>query len=166
MSLRIRLEGIAETLQEFELALEDRFAVGQHLIVNGYPDAGIYLLGYVAEMLLKTIYFRFTGAGPADLVGPRLAPARTVGRMLLPQITDEHYHSLRFWAMLLQAERDRQGRPLPVNIALLFEVCTERLHNNWFVEMRYRRNQAMTAEALAVLSDVGWLRANRLDLWR
>lgn len=171
MSLRSRLSIIPETVQEFELAAAEKYSEGQRLIVAGNTGAGIYLLGYAAEMTLKNAYFRFTGAGLADEVGPRLAPARRAGRGpggsgLIPAIPDEFYHSLRFWAMLLQAARAAQSRSWTDNgFTLEFERCTERLYNQWWVEMRYRRDAATLNEALQVLSDVGWLRTHFVALW-
>ena len=117
-------------------------------------------------MLLKSAYFRFTGAALADEVEPRLAPARRAGARLIPLVRDESYHSLRFWAMLLQASRTDQGQPwADVEFVLDFERCTERLYNNWWVEMRYRCNLANSEEALQVLNDVGWLRTHLTTLW-
>lgn len=170
MSLRSRLENTPETVQEFGLAAVEKYSEGQRLI-TGNPGAGIYLLGYAAEMLLKNAYFRFTGASLSDEVGPRLGPAKTAGRDrhgdgLIPNNEHEAHHSLRFWAMLLQAKRAEQGQSwVDIDFTLEFERCTERLYNNWWVEMRYRRDLATPNEALQVLSDVGWLRAHFMDLW-
>lgn len=171
MALRNRLSVIAETVQEFNLAANEKYLEGQNLVVQGDIGAGIYLLGYAAEMLLKNAYFRFTGAALADEIGPRLAPARSVGRGqqvagLIPHIPHESYHSLRFWAMLLQASRLVQSRPWPdTEFALKFERCTESLYNNWWVEMRYRCDLASPEEALQVLNDVAWLRTYQTTLW-
>ena len=176
MSLRSRLSTVPETIQEFDLAAAERYSEGQQLIVAGNTGAGIYILGYAAEMTLKNAYFRFTGAGLADEVEPRLAPARSAGRGLnsnnlftpglIPLIKDESYHSLRFWAMLLQETRGAQGRAWADNeFTLEFERCTERLYNQWWVEMRYRRDLATQNEALQVLGDVGWLRTHFITLW-
>lgn len=169
MALRSRLSALPETVQEFDLAATEKYLEGQRLIVAGDAGAGIYLLGYAAEMLLKNAYFRFTGASLADEVGLRLAPARAAGRGsngLIPSISDESYHSLRFWAMLLQAMRSQQGRSwMDMEFTLEFERCSERLYNNWWVEMRYRRNLAVPKEALQVLSDVSWLRTHQTTLW-
>jgi hypothetical protein len=151
--------------------LNEKYAEGQRLIATGDFSAGIYLLGYAAEMLLKNAYFRFTGASLLDEVEPRLSPAKTAGRDkngngLIPNISCESYHSLRFWAMLLQAKRIQQGRPWPDSrFTLEFERCTESLHNNWWVEMRYRRSVAKPEESLQILSDVGWLRTHQTVLW-
>ena len=171
MALRSRLSVLPETVQEFDLAIAERYSEGQRLIIAGSASGGVYLLGYVAEMLLKNAYFRFTGARLSDEVGPRLGPAKAAGRDrygngLIPNIDHEAYHSLRFWAMLLQAKRTEQEQSWAnIDFTLEFERCTERLYNNWWVEMRYRRSLAKPEEALQALNDVGWLRTNQRTLW-
>ncbi len=57
MSLVARLS-IDETVEEMMKAADARLAEGEALVDGGYSDAGIYLLGYVAEMVLKTAYCR------------------------------------------------------------------------------------------------------------
>ena len=67
--------------------------------------------------------------------------------------------------MLIQSVRLGKGQPLAADISLPFEVCTERLYNTWWIGMRYRTNQSRPDEALQVLHDVSWLRANQIKLW-
>lgn len=171
MSLRSQLAGKVETLQEFSLAAAEKYDEGQRLIAENDFGAGIYLLGYAAEMILKNAYFRFTGAAVSDEIGPRLFPAKAAGDDrhgggLIPGISPESFHSLRFWAMLLQSSRANQKRLwTDVEFVLEFERCTERLYNNWWVEMRYRTDLANHQQALQVLSDVGWLRNHQTTLW-
>ena len=164
MSLRSRLSATAETVQEFEIALREKYQEGQGLIAGGNNGAGIYLLGYSAEMLLKNAYFRLTGAIITDEVEARLSPTRKAGKVALEGISDESYHSLRFWAMLLQHERTFQGL-LPLPFEQEFELRTERLYSNWWVEMRYRHDLSFIADAIDVVDDVGWLLNNYVALW-
>ncbi len=167
MSLRIRLESLPETVGEFEVASEEKFYQGQSLIIAGYHDIGIYILGYVAEMMLKMAYYRVIGkTKPSFRVDSALTPAKNVGEALIPLIEPEMFHSLRFWAMLLQSVRVGQGRPLSAALALPFESRTERLYNNWYIGMRYRRHLATQAEAMQVLDDVAWLRTHLSGFWR
>jgi len=112
LPLRQRLEAVPETVQEFDLAAAQKNREGAALVAAGYNGAGIYLLGYSAEMLLKNAYFRYTGASWADRVGPRLGSALTAGRILIPLVPHEGYHSLRFWASLL-----RETLPAPPSAA-------------------------------------------------
>ena len=57
MALRPRLQPTLETIQEFELAAEERYWAGLELMTRGDALTDIYILGYVAEMLLKNSYF-------------------------------------------------------------------------------------------------------------
>jgi hypothetical protein len=167
MGLRRRLQLIGgETLQDLELAAERRYREGVELIARGHPAGGIYLMGYVAEMVLKYAYFRYVGARPSDRVTPRLGPARARGRILIPGILDESYHSLEFWSRLLRAERQRDNRPLQPEIDAPFVQRTRRLHQNWWVHMRYLPDHVQDWELRCMRADVGWLRKQRLQLWR
>jgi hypothetical protein len=166
MPLRYRLESQSETVQDFELAAEQRYWAGVELIVSGYPGSGVYLIGYTGEMLLKNACFRLDGVHPADLVAPLLGPARTWMRIRCPTIPHESYHSLLFWMWCLREKRRTQGRALsgPLDWALVRRV--RRLYQIWWVEMRYRPDQVRPAEAQRAYDDVTWLRDNYLALWR
>ena len=61
------MQSTPETLAKFELAWEHRLAEGSLLLNNEVTRAGgVYLLGYVGEMILKVAYFRFIGAASED----------------------------------------------------------------------------------------------------
>ena len=166
MPLRRRLEVVLETVQEFDLAAAQKYKEGAALVASGYGGAGIYLLGYSAEMLLKSAYFRYTGASWADRVGPRLGPALAAGKILIPLIPHEGYHSLRFWALLLRETRRFQRRPLPPLLNAQFVSRTRRLHQSCWIGARYRRDQATGLEAATVQDDAAWLQRNYQALWR
>ncbi len=167
MSLRRRLESSPETVQEFELAAEQKYFEALELMASGYRGAGIYLMGYVAEMLLKVAFFRYDGARPADLVGPRLGPARRRGRARIPRdVPWENYHSLNFWSLLLICERRWRNDPLPARIEARLRQRTRRLYQHWWVEMRYRRDSSRSLEVQTVYDDATWVRDNRVALWR
>lgn len=59
---------LPETIGGFETAAEERYWDGIEMLTSPGPHraAGIYLIGYAAEMLLKTASFRFNGSTPAD----------------------------------------------------------------------------------------------------
>jgi len=166
MPLRQRLEAVPETVQEFDLAAAQKYREGAALIAAGYNGAGVYLLGYSAEMLLKNSYFRYTGARPADLTQPRLGAALTAGRRYVPHIPHEAYHSLRFWSLLLRELRRHDKRALPPAVDAPFVSRTRRLYQNWWIGMRYHQEQSIPLEARSVYSDVTWLRDNYITLWR
>ncbi len=157
MTLRRRLEAVPETVQEFDLASAQKYREGAALIAAGHPGSGIYLLGYSAEMLLKNSYFRFTGASAVDRIQPRLAPALAVGRLYIPAISHESYHSLQFWATLLREVRRRQRRPLMALVDASFTARTRRLYQTAWIGMRYRQDQATAQEARNAQSDAAWL---------
>jgi hypothetical protein len=166
MTVRRRLEVTQETIQVFELALEDRYLEAIELVSRGYPHAGLYLLGYVAEMILKSACMRVTGATAADEVEARLGPARAAGKRLIPKIAHEQYHSLRFWGYLLVAERVSRQRPLRRAVRRAVLRIVERLYADWWVEMRYRADTVEPGEVQNTIRDVDWLLENRVSLWR
>ena len=49
MALRPRLQPILETVQEFELAAEEKYWAGLELMTRGDALTGIYILGYVSN---------------------------------------------------------------------------------------------------------------------
>lgn len=166
MPLRYRVENEPESIQELELAAREKYLEGLELMVSGQPGGGIYLMGYAAEMLLKTAFFLFEGARPADLVLPRLAPALHLAQTLIPDVNHETYHSLRFWALLLIERRCQQNRPLPDEVEARLRQGTRRLHQNWYVAMRYHADRSDRLEMRSVDDDVTWLEENHPALWR
>ena len=166
MTLRRRLEAAPETVQELDFASVQKYREGVALVGAGHFGGGIYLLGYSAEMLLKNAYFRHTGASAVDRTQPRLAPALAAGRLYIPAIPHESYHSLQFWALLLREVRRRQRRPLPPLVDASFTARTRRLHQTAWIGMRYRRDQATALEAQSAQSDAAWLQRHYSELWR
>jgi hypothetical protein len=164
--LRDRLQSQPETLQEFELAAEQKYGEAIELMTAGYSGAGIYLMGYVSEMLLKVGYFRYIGNTPTDLIEPGLGVAYKRGQLLIPHVHHESYHSLRFWALLLVEERQHRNNPLNPPLEGDFLACSQRLYQYWWVEMRYRRDLAVPDDVETVYSDTTWLRDNHAMLWR
>ena len=166
MSLRLEWEAETETPQLLELALIDRFNSANTLLAQSEWDAAIYLYGYVAEMVLKTAYFRIVGNNPADPVSAMLRPARNAGNRLIPGIADESYHSLRFWSELLRAEWQQQNRPLAAITEMYLIEYSRVLYLNWMVEMRYHPNRADRHEAGDVAEAADWLFNNRAEIGR
>ena len=56
-----RARKVKESIQVYEEAAEARYLEGLELIQRGYSGGGVYLLGYVAEILLKAAFFRIRG---------------------------------------------------------------------------------------------------------
>lgn len=165
MPLRARLQHEPETVQDFEIASDEKYWEGIELLAAGRPGAGIYLMGYVGEMLLKIACFRFDGAQPYDLVAPRLAPSRSWAKVHLHRTDDERYHSLLFWVQVLRTKRALAGRSLPPPVDSRLLQRTRRMYQIWWVQMRYRPDQALPREADTMYDDVTWIRDNRIRLW-
>jgi hypothetical protein len=163
--LRTLLEADKETVQDLVLAAEERYWEGLELMLQGRIDAGIYLMGYTSEMLLKTACFFFDGARPADLTKDRLSPTRRLGASRFPAVKDEFFHSLKFWATALEHKRATAGRPLAPPLLAALHAAVGRLYDIWWVEMRYRPRRATPADSLALYEDVSWMRANHMALW-
>jgi hypothetical protein len=165
MSLRAVATAQLETVQDLVLAAEHRYWEGLELMVHEQPYAGIYLMGYAAEMLLKTACFFFDGARPVDPAQARLAPIRRLGRHHLPGVPDDHFHSLTFWTEALALTRHLADRPLDPDLLAGLRACAARIGTNWWVEMRYRPAQGAAPHGLAVYTDVSWIRLNHHALW-
>jgi len=166
MTLRLRLQPLLETIQEFDLAAEERYWTGLDLMTRGEGTAGIYFMGYTAEMLLKNSYFLLDkSTTPAFPVGSQLGLARFAWSVFLPgrSLKKINYHDLLFWSELLIEKRRQEARPLPAATELALTRCIQRLADNWFVEMRYRSSQATVAEINHVYEDVTWIRSHYRD---
>ena len=164
MTLRLRLQPVPETIQEFDLAAEDRYWTGLDLMTRGEGTAGIYFMGYAAEMLLKNSYFLLDkSSSPSFPVGTQLGLAKLAASALLPSRLFKNYHDLLFWAELLAEKRRQEARPLPVDIGIALTRCTRRLADNWFVELRYHSAQATATEINHVYEDVTWIRSHYRD---
>jgi len=164
MTLRLRLQPLPETIQEFDLAAEERYWTGLDLMTRGEGATGIYLMGYTAEMLLKNGYFLLDAqTTPTFPVGTQLGQAKLAMSSLLPQYKYKGYHDLIFWATLLIEKRRSESRPLAPDVETALMVRVQRLSDKWFVELRYRAAQATTAELNDVYEDVTWIRSYYRD---
>jgi hypothetical protein len=161
MQLRQRLESRPESLRDFAVAAEYRFLEGLELATRNHHFAGIYLLGYAAEMYLKIAAFRFDGASPSTLVYPQLQPVRRWMLLRHPKVEHEGFHSLRFWLQYLRSRRQVRGQALDRNFdgALVHHV--NRIYSIWWVEMRYRPDRADIMTVNRMFNDVSWLRRNQ-----
>ena len=164
MTLRLRLQLLPETIQEFDLAAEERYWTGLDLMTRGEGTAGIYLMGYAAEMLLKNSYFLLQkSTSPSFPVGTQLGLAKLAASTFLPGRPCKNYHDLGFWTDLLIEKRRQEARLLPASLEFVLAQHTRRLANNWFVELRYRSSQATVSEVNHVYEDVTWIRSHYRD---
>ena len=90
---------------------------------------------------------------------------RRLGRQHFPGIPDENFHSLLFWAEVLELTRNYAGRPLPAALLAMLHSSAARIGAEWWVEMRYRPTQAAAMYTIDVYNDVSWIRLNHHALW-
>ena len=171
MTILSRIRSQGETILDFTTAAEEKYVAGFELVVQSRYNSGIYLMGYAAEMWLKSTYFhlRDPNLRVIDFVGPRLNPALHFARTnfdLEPTQGRNDLHDLRFWALLIRQTRRRQNRPLTEILDAQFVSRSRRLYQNWSVNMRYRADPCSEREALTVLDDVSWLKTNYFRLRR
>jgi hypothetical protein len=155
-----------ETLQSFMLAADERYFDATELLVLGRTTGAVYLVGYVAEMLLKHAALRLGNVRPGDEVGALMGPAMKWARRLLPTIDPEGKHSLWFWAHFVRRKRREQGRALDHRIDAELVRRMRRLHGNWMFNLRYCDVAASAVEAKTAFEDVSWLRKHNASLWR
>jgi hypothetical protein len=160
--LRQTLENAPETVQELELAAADRYWEGLELMALGRHGAGIYLMGYVAEMRIKLACFRLLGASNVDPVESLRTSARRRASSAGLVTDHEGYHSLVFWHDLIVHQRSLIGRPA---LSPDFTHRVGRLYHTWWVEMRYHPDVATATDADHVFEDVSWLDRNYAMLW-
>ncbi|MDQ3081487.1 MAG: hypothetical protein M3R07_04655 [Gemmatimonadota bacterium] len=154
MQLRQRLQGQPETLSDFAAAAEQKYWEAIELAACGHRGGGIYLMGYAAEMYLKVSAFRFDGASLADLIEPRLAPARNWLKAQPTSVAHESYHSVLFWMAYLRGRRVAKHHALPTELDGQLVHRVRRIYSVWWVEMRYRPDQATPIEVERLFRDV------------
>ena len=127
---------------------------------------GVYLLGYVAEMILKVAYFRFIGAASDDLLKRLFEQPAFLTDVNTSAVVTESYHSLKFWTELLLAARQQRERQLPSHITNALRHYTDMLFENWLVKMRYSALVVTAQEWRDVQEAVLWFYHNHDSLWR
>lgn len=163
MGLKDRLAQLEpqETWPQLHDAAIERYWDGFALATG--PDnrrtGAIYLLGYVAEILLKVAFYRVSNA-------PHHLP---VQRGAIQTHRDwqgrRNLHDLVALGNVLIGQRKRNGIEFdPVFAALLIEKLFV-LDRHWSEALRYRHSMATTDELHEVYQAVEWLLANKNTLW-
>ncbi|MBK8257851.1 MAG: hypothetical protein IPK82_34935 [Polyangiaceae bacterium] len=166
MKLEDRVRDGEGLLQDFELAAEERFLDAQALLARGHGTGAAYVVGYVAEMLLKSAVFLFDGARPSDLVYPRLSPAKKWAQKAMPGVPFTNFHDILFWAWVLRKKRAERGRALPEPEAQNLMRIAHRLNRGWSVELRYFGFEVTIEHARRCFEDVAWIKKHHPLLWR
>lgn len=152
-----------ETWPGMERAAAQRFWDSLALATNGsgHEARAIYLLGYVAEMLLKTAYFRVTSVPTGQSIAPHLQGARTHASW-----RGGNLHNLQSWVILLGDVRAIQSNPWSAVTAATIERHILIINSHWRESLRYTSFAATNAELEEVFASVDWLRYNYSLLWR
>jgi len=88
---------MGETLQDFELARQERLRDGTVLRRDSRNQGTIYMFGYHAEMSLKLTYFRFRREPlTTEIISPLLRACLARATVLGVTTKHEAFHSLRF----------------------------------------------------------------------
>ena len=157
-----------ETVGDMLLAANSRYDEGLSLLDAGYRDGGIYLLGYAAEMILKTSFCRIDPTIPPYItVRSRFVVAERLWTNGISAVLPSGYeHSLLFWERVLPLERTARQKPaLGIIVSQTLSLCVRSVSENWAVKMRYQPGIATAQEADDMRLAVSWLRNNQRTLW-
>lgn len=169
MGLRSRLENVVETLTEIELAARRRYDDAVALFLANQFAGAIYILGYVAEIHLKSAVYRRLGALPSHQAEVfRRRAGSEAKRLALPDLKGqaESGHGVRYCARLLWSLPNTRGQLLSSELRTPLWRHVFRIHSNWWVEMRYYSDPATRDEAAAAFRSVEWIMKHQLSLWR
>lgn len=158
-----------DTWAEMERAGEVRFWEAFALATGSEPmrTGAIYLLGYVAELIIKCAYFRLRGVAALADVGPELKFApRRAGTIHGGFTWKGNLHSIQNWASLLIIERRERGKPLPAPTHVSFLTEVSAIVAEWSEILRYKDAAATDNEFHNMFQSVDWLRMNCRQLWR
>ena len=144
-------------------AAEQRYWDGLALALAsaGSETGALYLLGYVAEMLLKTACFRAVGIAAGDDIAPHLRAAHRDARW-----RGGNLHNLQSWFYLLNDVRFFQGNPWNPVLASSIERHVLTVDSHWRETLRCTPLAATDAELEETLASVDWLLAGYHLLWR
>jgi len=154
-----------EMLQDLLPAAKERLVDARAVLTHGSPTGSVYLAGYSVEMVLKHAALRVDRVSLT--APPKAAAAVTRARLKaeVGEVEPEHYHSLRFWALILRAAwRSRRGVvPEIVNEAV---SKAERLYQGWMVDMRYRSMMIAPKDAMEFFRHASWFVSHAAELAR
>jgi hypothetical protein len=155
-----------DTWSELEAAAHLRYFDGLQLATSERErlTGALYMLGYVAEILVKTAYYRFRRLGPTDDVAGELKGMSARARVLGFDWQGNR-HNLESLAALLVFERDAAGAPMDLVEATEFQSRVAAIGAHWSEMLRYKDIEAVQAELTEVFEDVEWLVTNHRQLW-
>ena len=172
MGIRHRLGEGEATIQDMERAMESRYYEALHLIVS--PDeahrwGGVYLLGYVGEMVLKVAYFKLKDCLPGDEAWTALrdhAPEEAVISGIIETKRSFNFHNLQHLLELVLATRQDKGRVrFPSISGTDLSNAVSKLQENWWVGMRYFGGRPTIDDVKEAFEAASWLRTFYYELW-
>jgi len=160
---RLKLAQPFDTWPQMELVAEQRYWDGLTLALSdvGSKTSAIYLLGYVAEILLKTAYFRIIDIPPYENIASELRNAT-----LSPYWREGNLHNLRNWLSLLNEVRSIQGKPWDPDLAATVDRNVLMVASHWQESLRYSYLPSTDLEVQETFASVDWLLMNYDILWR
>jgi hypothetical protein len=152
-----------DTWPEMERAAHERYFDSVALATgsDSRPTGAAYLAGYVAEMLLKTAYYRTRGVGQLDDAAPELRGMRSralaIGCTWSP---GSRGHNLSDICDLLIKERDFRGRAFDPYFAALLRGHVITVFEHWSERLRYKDIAASEGELAELFASVSWILDN------
>lgn len=155
-----------DTWSEMESAALHRYFDGLQLATSERDrfTGALYVLGYAAEMLVKTAYYRFRGVGPSADVTRELNGMRDRA-VALGLLWRGNKHNLESLAALLVLERMAQGSAMDPVFAAQFQARISGVAAHWSEVLRYKGVVTLESELAEVFGSVDWLLANHAHLW-
>jgi len=152
---RLNTLGPKETWPALHNAADERYWDGLELATcrQARHLGAIYLLGYVAEIVLKVAFFRVLGWPSKQSVDLKaLKTHASWGRSNL--------HDVEELAKVLIAERANRKKAFNPVFAAQLQLHAKCLSTNWRETLRYNHSSASYAELAEVFQSVEWLRLN------
>jgi hypothetical protein len=160
-----------DSVDEFEIASRARTRDAATLAGERRSYWAIYALGYVAEMILKSAYFRLIyPARPSSTPLDRKKElnkdelkkrAASLGIMSRPR----NLHDLLFWLEMIIEERSVGARPFPIDFSTELTAHVQTIARNWRESMRYHHIGNAAREHKQVFMAIKWLTQNHSRIW-
>lgn len=167
MSFLNRLQQIEphETCPQLLAAATQRYQDGFELLTCRGPHetGGIYLLGYVAEVILKVAIFRASGFSDARPIDLKQLDLKI--KTHLAGLKKSNLHDLKALADVLIAERQNQGSPLDPVFSGVLQRQVGLVATHWREYLRYRHSTPEETEWREVYQAVEWIYDNQTKLW-
>lgn len=157
-----------QTWKDYELAAVERLWDGLCAGIgrNGGTTGAVYLFGYIAEMCMKSAYFRASGVpatSPVNGLLPqlRMAASAATGSRVYARSS---FHDLDMLCHALVHVRRSVGRPLPPTVELDLRTHTAMASRRWSTDLRYSPAVIPEADANEGLRAAEWFLDNYVQL--